>query len=75
MYSMPIGRTARVVGQAVAGVLEQEPDHLLDRGVQAGQGQCRGHLVVQLEEAPGAVPGLDQAVGVEQQPVAVAKQR
>jgi hypothetical protein len=42
-----------VVGQAVAGVLEQEPDHLLDGGAQVGQGQRRGHLVVQLEEAPG----------------------
>ena len=59
-----------VVGQPVAGVLEQEPDHPLDRGVQVGQGQRRSHPVVQIEEAPGAVPGLDQAVGVEQQPVA-----
>jgi hypothetical protein len=58
-----------VVGQPVAGVLEQEPDHPLDRGAQVGQGQRRGYLVVQLEEAPGAVPGLDQPVGIEQQPV------
>jgi len=42
-----------VVGQAVAGVLEQEPDHLLDGGGQVGQGQCRGYLVIQFEEAPG----------------------
>jgi hypothetical protein len=58
-----------VVGQPVAGVLEQEPDHPLDRGAQVGQGQRRGYLVVQVEESPGAVPGLDQPVGVEQQPV------
>ena len=58
-----------VVGQPVAGVLEQEPDHPLDRGAQVGQGQRRGYLVIQVEESPGAVPGLDQPVGVEQQPV------
>ena len=58
-----------VVGQPVAGVFEQEPDHPLDRGAQVGQGQRRGYLAIQVEEAPGAVPGLDQPVGVEQQPV------
>ena len=55
--SHAVGRLAEdeqhVVGQAVAGVLEQEPDHLLDGGAQVGQGQRRGHPVVQLEEAPG----------------------
>ena len=30
-----------VVGQPVAGVLEQEPDHPLDRGAQVRQGQRR----------------------------------
>ena len=55
-----------VVGQPVAGVLEQEPDYPLDRSAQVGQSQRRGHPVVQIEEAPGAVPRLDQAVGVEQ---------
>ena len=41
-----------VVGQPVAGVLEQEPDYPLDRSVQVGQGQRRGYLVVQVEERP-----------------------
>jgi hypothetical protein len=31
-----------VVGQPVAGVLEQEPDHPLDRGAQVGHGQRGG---------------------------------
>jgi dihydrofolate reductase len=30
-------------------VLEQEPDHALDGGAQVGQGQGRGHVIVQVE--------------------------
>ena len=44
-----------VIGQPVARVLEQEPDHAIDCRVQVGQGQRRGHAIVPVEEAPGAV--------------------
>jgi dihydrofolate reductase len=42
-------------------VLEQEPDHALDRGPEAGPGHGRGHAIVQAEEAARPVPALDQA--------------
>jgi hypothetical protein len=55
--SHAVGRLAEdeqdVLGQAVAGVLEQEPDHLLDGGAQVGQGQRRGHLVVEQQPVAG----------------------
>ena len=58
-----------VIGQPVARVLEQEPDHPLDGGVQVGQGQGRGHVGIEVKEAARAIAGLGQPVGIEQQPV------
>jgi len=40
-------------------VLEQEPDHALDRAVKVGQRQGRGHAIAEVKEAAGAIPGLD----------------
>lgn len=51
-------------------MLEEEPDHAAYRGVQPWYHEGFGDTVVEVEESARAVPCLDQAVGVEQQPVA-----
>ena len=60
-----------VVGEPPARVLQEQPDQLPDGGVQVGLGQRLGdQLLAELEEPALTVAGLDQAVGIEQQPVA-----
>jgi hypothetical protein len=60
-----------VVGEPAARVGQEQPDQLSDGGVQVRLGQRLGdHLLTELEEPALPVAGLDQAVGVEQQPVA-----
>jgi pimeloyl-ACP methyl ester carboxylesterase len=62
-----------VVGERVARVVEQQLDHAADRAVEVGRGQRRRHASVEGEEAARPVPGLHQAVGIEQQPVVRAQ--
>jgi hypothetical protein len=50
-------------------VLQEKLDHAPYRGVQPGHRESFGHAAVDIEEPARAVPRLDQAVGIEQQPV------
>jgi pimeloyl-ACP methyl ester carboxylesterase len=62
-----------VVGERVAGVVEQQLGHAADRAVQVGGSQRGRHLSVEAEEPARPVPGLHQAIGIEQQPVVRAQ--
>lgn len=58
-----------VVGEAAAGVIEEQGDDAAQRGIEPGRHEGRRHPRVEIEEPALMVTALDEAVGVEEKPV------